>query len=343
KGYTDSIRILLSREHIDVNSKDLTTGQTPLMLFARDGDISFLERTIDLGASLDEVDLTEKTALMYACMPRHQCDSVEELLDAGANVNINDQNGRNALMFTCKSGCYNCAKMILAGRAEVNACTRQGQTAMTYALTSCIIRSCFASFSITEHLVKLLLLKGATLDLCKFTKEIVSDIKCYYRMYDTIIFLYRMLLQYSCKPCRFRLIGEIRAMVNNNITSIHEFSIITKIKATEIASILQNAADGDSDSESDDETDEDSDSDHDSDNENVNRNRIDKGLNTMDFAYSTAFKKLLEQYPKDLRLEHIAAMSTREAHGVEYVKSLVDCGEFPKPIYDIFEKIVTPQ
>ncbi|CAH1791761.1 unnamed protein product [Owenia fusiformis] len=307
KNFKIPINTLLSRVYVHVNCKD-SRGQTPLMIFARDGNTDFMEKTINHGALLDDTDLNGKNALMYGSMPKHQCSAVIRLIAAGADVNITDQDGINALMFTCKSGCYNCSEQVLAKGVDINARTIRGQTAMSYALTNFPMRKLErGSFSNTRDLVKLLLVKGATLDLCKIPSGVISDVKMYYRFYEYIIFLYTMLHQYSCRQCVFRLVSEIRLILTNNHADIDQFSVITNNKVNYIMSILQTP-------------DED----------------IAK-------IYSTAFKCLLQQYPREIRLEHIAAMAVREAYGIDHLAALVERGDFPRPIYDIFVDIVSPQ
>ncbi|GER00769.1 hypothetical protein JCM17845_13920 [Iodidimonas gelatinilytica] len=78
------------------NAADRTSKMTPLMEFARRGDVAGLNMLLARNADLDAGNDSGQTALMIAVRSR-QARAVKALLDAGANVDMPDYQGQTAL------------------------------------------------------------------------------------------------------------------------------------------------------------------------------------------------------------------------------------------------------
>jgi hypothetical protein len=92
---------------------------------------------IDLGSSGETLKDPDETELMRAAS-QEDLKTVQQLLSASANANVNalDQTGQTALILACENpkASPNVVKALLAAGADLNLRSRNGYTALTWAL-----------------------------------------------------------------------------------------------------------------------------------------------------------------------------------------------------------------
>ncbi len=88
----------LDVEKIALNTKDFwpTGSNTPLLLAAKIDAVNIISKLVALGASLNEQDYREYTALHYACMLRSD-PAIRILLSAGASTRLRDVFGNQPI------------------------------------------------------------------------------------------------------------------------------------------------------------------------------------------------------------------------------------------------------
>lgn len=111
-GYERIVRLLLIRG-ADVNLALRWSGDTPLMLAARDGFADIAATLLDGGADMNRQNNDGQTALMIAIENRHRraqgwpdefFETVRILVERGADVNLADNNGKTAVMLAEERG-----------------------------------------------------------------------------------------------------------------------------------------------------------------------------------------------------------------------------------------------
>ena len=92
---------------------------------------------VDLGSGGETLDDPDETTLMHAAV-QGDLKAVKQLLSmtTGAGVNALDQGGQSALILACQSPKTNAdvVKALIAAGADVNLRSRNGYTALTWAL-----------------------------------------------------------------------------------------------------------------------------------------------------------------------------------------------------------------
>lgn len=109
-----------------VSSEKIETVEKPMVdmdLFfnaALEGNLAFIQNSLDQGVNVNAIDADQRTALMLAAFNGHQ-PIVKLLLDKGADVKMVDNVNRTALMFA-STGPFNATvvELIKAG-SDVNA------------------------------------------------------------------------------------------------------------------------------------------------------------------------------------------------------------------------------
>jgi len=135
----EAVRIgkLMLLKGADVNSRS-AKGMTPLMIASDSWNAPMVRLLLDTGANLNVTDNKGETPLMIASR-RGSGDVVQLILDRGANVNATDNEGWTALMLASAfcHGDVECKplRILLAGKAEVNARNAKGRTALMAACT----------------------------------------------------------------------------------------------------------------------------------------------------------------------------------------------------------------
>lgn len=107
-----------------------------LIPLCRKGDRVGIERQLQAGASLFEVDVEGNTPLHVAAeAPRNEIATVQCLLENGANVNALNYIGASPLHYVClrKSNHRGIANILLENGAQINQQTVAGKTALHFA------------------------------------------------------------------------------------------------------------------------------------------------------------------------------------------------------------------
>jgi uncharacterized protein len=127
--------------------------QTPLMIAARIGSLPLVQTLVKAGARVNERERYRgQTALMWAVASR-SVDVVDFLIrqkaDVDARATINDwgnqitsepraqyrpAGGLTALLYATRSGCLECAKLLVKGGADINRPTPEGVTPLMNAI-----------------------------------------------------------------------------------------------------------------------------------------------------------------------------------------------------------------
>ena len=136
----------------DVNAKDKSFGNTPLMNAASNNNISLLKFLLGKGASVNTKNDVDETALMkasyYGSFP-----IVKTLIDKGADVNASDADGNTALHHAIMGGRKEVATYLIGKGLDVNKKNRNKSTPLHLTLAGDDTR-----------LAKYLISKGAKVD-----------------------------------------------------------------------------------------------------------------------------------------------------------------------------------
>jgi ankyrin repeat protein len=144
---------LLHAENIDVDTKDSTYGNTPLMIALlhnteKGENTKTIQELIKKGADINWANRNYKTALMYAS-ERNDVPSTKLLLENGAreHVNAQDNTGKTALMHAMQDEVdkhfagysedplaqhYDLVKLLLENGADINIRDRDGNKVKHY-------------------------------------------------------------------------------------------------------------------------------------------------------------------------------------------------------------------
>ena len=150
-GTANATGLILEYGHIQAIPDDLQVVQSTVLL----GQAETLEVLIRHGASVDECDQDETTALHYACLKGYQAEA-ETLLRLGANPNKQDHGLRNALHYAVAGKNEELLKVLLGWESpavDLEALDEDGDPALMYSATTVG----------SEKLTLLLLEKGASL------------------------------------------------------------------------------------------------------------------------------------------------------------------------------------
>eukprot|EP00741_Cyanophora_paradoxa_P008855 tig00001388_g8572.t1 len=120
----------------EVDAKD-EDGCTPLMIAAAAGAHEAVRALLDAGASHEESDDVEQTALHHACEPIPGCpidtEVVRMLLEAGADGDAEDERQLRPLHRACAAACPDAVRLLLEAGAEVDAQDGEGRTPLLFA------------------------------------------------------------------------------------------------------------------------------------------------------------------------------------------------------------------
>ena len=141
-------------------------GQTSLMIVARTANVEAARLLLDRGAKVNAVEGYElQSALMWAS-EQQQPEMVRLLVAKGADVHArsrehendvrvtaeprvlyNPTGGMTPLMFAAREGCIDCAKILIAAGARINATDPDGRTPLILALAN-------ARFDLSAYLIE---------------------------------------------------------------------------------------------------------------------------------------------------------------------------------------------
>src|SRR5438093_1675491 len=136
----------------DPNTKN-PEGETPLMAVARSGKIEAARRLLDAGADVNaKEDWGGQSALMWAAA-QSQAEMVKFLASRGADVNARgvirqwerkviaeprpkdlNKGGFTPLLYAAREGCVECARHLIAARADLDLADPDGVTPLNMAL-----------------------------------------------------------------------------------------------------------------------------------------------------------------------------------------------------------------
>ena len=105
----------------------------PIHDAAKAGDAQQVERLIAGGVDVDEKDIADKTALLWAA-DAGQMDVVQVLVAKGANVNAKDFSDWTPVMFAVLGEHESILEFLIAKGADVNAMDSDGITALDDAI-----------------------------------------------------------------------------------------------------------------------------------------------------------------------------------------------------------------
>jgi ankyrin repeat protein len=145
------------------------TGVTPLMIAARVGNLTVVKALIGRKADINAKENSRgQTALMWAVAHRH-ADVVQALIESGADVHARSnsssvlvetsgyrsallavglalnlkmaprtiqEGGTTPLLFAAQQGCIECARLLLAGGADINETDAEGTSVLVFAAHS---------------------------------------------------------------------------------------------------------------------------------------------------------------------------------------------------------------
>jgi len=126
---------LLIKFNVDLNAQD-ALGNTALMYAVLSGKTKIVTTLIQARATVDDHNLHDETALMWAAKHTKGPCIVEQLLMAKANPNGQDIGGCTPLMFIAWSGRTLVANLLLEAKAEPTLQDSKGHTALMYAIIS---------------------------------------------------------------------------------------------------------------------------------------------------------------------------------------------------------------
>jgi len=119
-----------------VEARNPNTGDTPVILAARAGNLAFVKALLARGADVNAANKTGATALSSAFNGNRANEIVKALLAGGANANARANGGTTVLMAATRLGDTESVLALLAAGADVNAKADDGSTALSAASRS---------------------------------------------------------------------------------------------------------------------------------------------------------------------------------------------------------------
>jgi len=127
KGDVDEVKRLLDRgTNVDAREEN---GETPLMYAAVEDRTEIVEILLDRGSDINAASLNGETALTKAVIVSRY-NAVSRLLTRGADIEKD-----NPLMYAAGGGDVKMIKLLLEAGANINAQNREGDTALTAAVS----------------------------------------------------------------------------------------------------------------------------------------------------------------------------------------------------------------
>ena len=132
KGFTTSVKRLLSIRNINVNVKDVN-GSTPLHYAASNGHIEIIRLLLQNGAEVNAKDDSGWTPLHDAAYHGH-VDILHLLVENGADLEVQDNDGWRALHDAADQGHLPFIQELISRyHVDINAREKNGATALSFA------------------------------------------------------------------------------------------------------------------------------------------------------------------------------------------------------------------
>ena len=108
--------------------------QTPLHVAAKVGRVDWLDRLLDKGAAVDDIDIAGISPLSSCATPDSDACALKLILQ-GASVNLSSKDGVTPLHRACAKGATKVAHVLLRNGADVNAASDKGETPLMSAVS----------------------------------------------------------------------------------------------------------------------------------------------------------------------------------------------------------------
>lgn len=140
---------ILARNGTFQLEKISTAKWNPLHTFALAGQIKFMDRLLENGMHVDQVDKDGLTALHHATIGKREA-VISHLLRKGANPQARDLEGATPLHYAVQVGAMQTVKLLIKYNVDVNIADNEGWTPLHVAMQSR-----------NRHIAKVLLINGA--------------------------------------------------------------------------------------------------------------------------------------------------------------------------------------
>ncbi len=120
---------------LDLNCRD-ESGDTPLIVAARNGHDELVRFLLEEGADMDLTNRSADDALIAASERPGNIAVLELLLDAGAEINPKNELGRTALIEAASIGDQRNVVLLLQHQPDLDAVTGEEETALTFAVVN---------------------------------------------------------------------------------------------------------------------------------------------------------------------------------------------------------------
>lgn len=131
RGDTNGVKAFIAK-HANLNQRVPESGDTALMVAARNGYLPVVQALIAAGANPNAQNVNEYTALIFAAQNgRHPV--VQALLNAKADVNARSKNGASPILSAAAFGYPEIVKTLIAAKANVNVKAGNGYTPLILA------------------------------------------------------------------------------------------------------------------------------------------------------------------------------------------------------------------
>ncbi|MGB8602670.1 MAG: ankyrin repeat domain-containing protein [Rhizomicrobium sp.] len=130
-GDLNGVQLLLSKG-ANVEARAPESGDTPLMVAARNGYLPVVQALIAAKAKVNASNTNDYTALIFAAQNGRRAVA-QALIAAGADVNAHSNNGAVAILSASAFGYPEIVKLLVAARANVNAKAGNGYTPLMLA------------------------------------------------------------------------------------------------------------------------------------------------------------------------------------------------------------------
>ncbi|MFA6303763.1 MAG: ankyrin repeat domain-containing protein [Legionella sp.] len=130
EGHSNIVQLLLSK---GAHKDEIANNVTPLWVAVQNNHIDTVQILIGAGCDVNlPHQPTNQTAIRKATLEGNEI-MVSELINAKADVNLPDNEGTTPLMASAECGNINIINALLLAGAKVNAVSKTGKTALTFA------------------------------------------------------------------------------------------------------------------------------------------------------------------------------------------------------------------